>query len=94
MVYIVKVTSVDYCIEDEDVFDNYWPECQDWEDEDFDRARSEIYDGLPQELILEVECDRKDLDDMVCDAISEETGWLIYSFDYKILERKSSKSLL
>ena len=93
MFYRVKTTYIDYCVEPEDL-DYLWPECQDWEDEDFDRKIAEIKSELPQELELEIECDKEDLDDMVCDAISEETGWLINSFDYKILERKSSRSLI
>lgn len=99
MVYTVKVTSVDYCVEPEDVcwqFDNQADLEEDSEEyyEAIHAKIKRIKDSLPQELELEVECDREDLDDMVCDAITEETGWLINSFDYKILERKSSRSLI
>ena len=93
MVYTVKVTSVDYCVEEEDVEMN-GIDIDGMLYEDIEKEIDKIKDSLPQELELEVECDREDLDDMVCDAITEETGWLINSFDYKILERKSSRSLI
>ena len=86
MNYKVKVTSVDYCVEDEDVID-YVEDCDD--EEEIEAKIEEIKSSLPQTLELDIEGDREDLDDLVCDAISNETGWLINSFDYKILERKS-----
>ena len=87
--YKVKVTSVDYCVEPEDIcwqFDN---------DAGLDEDSDEYYDAilkevervkasLPQNLELDIECDPEDLDDIVCDTISEETGWLINSFSYEL----------
>lgn len=91
--YRVLVTSVDYCVEDEDVwwqFDNdqgleedseeYYNAIQD----EIARIKSE----LPQSMELEVECEPDYLDDMVADAISDETGWLVNSFTYDILDKK------
>lgn len=83
----VKTTSIDYCVEYEDIFEGYWPEDQEWTDEQFEEKIDEIKNGLPQELDLEFyDCEREDLDDLVCDAISDATGWLVNSFDYDIVE--------
>jgi hypothetical protein len=81
--YKIKVTAVDYCVEDEDVID--YVEDDEDEDEINDKIR-EIKDSLPQRLDLEIECEPEDLDDMVCDAVSEETGWLNNSVTYEIVE--------
>ena len=82
--YKVKTTSIDYCIEPEDL-DYLWPENQDWDDEDYDREIAKIKEKLPQELYFEIECESEDLEELICDAISDETDWLIYSFDYKVI---------
>jgi len=99
MYYKVKITSVDYCVEEQDVceyVDND-PEIEEDSEEYYDAIHAkieEVKSRLPQELILEVECDRKSLEDVLVDAISEETGWLVNNFTYKILERKFSKHYL
>ncbi len=92
--YKVKTTSVDYCVEEEDICDTFeeqHPEVEVDSDEYWEAIDAEITrlkNSLPQTLELEIECDPEDLDDMVCDAISEETGWLVNSFTYDILEQK------
>lgn len=90
----VKTTNIDYYITYEDINFDPWDSCFNTDDdmEEVERKADEeiakIKDNLPQELELEIECDPEDLDDMVCDAISEETGWLVNSFDYEIVESK------
>lgn len=92
--YKVKTTSVDYCVEEEDICDTFeeqHPEVEVDSDEYWEAIDAEITrlkNSLPQTLELEIECDPEDLDDMVCDAISEETGWLVNSFTYDVLEQK------
>ena len=92
--YKVKTTSVDYCVEEEDICDTFeeqHPEVEVDSDEYCEAIDAEITrlkNSLPQTLELEIECDPEDLDDMVCDAISEETGWLVNSFTYDIIEQK------
>jgi len=81
----VKTTEIDYCVEDEDVID-YVDDPDD--DEEIENKIDEIKNGLPQELELEIECDPEDLEDMVCDAISEETGWLVNSFSFDIISQE------
>lgn len=93
MVFKVKTTHIDYCVEEQDVcwqFDND-TELEEDSEEYYDAINAEvnrIKENLPQEIELEIECDKDDLDDMVCDAISEQTGWLINGFDYQIIEQK------
>lgn len=92
--YKVKTTSVDYCVEEEDIcetFEEQHPEVEVDSDEYWEAVDTEVIrlkNSLPQTLELEIECDPEDLDDMVCDAISEETGWLVNSFAYDVLEQK------
>ena len=81
--FTVKVHDIDYCIELEDLESNGF-DTENMSDEEIDAAIQKIRDTLPDELTLEVECTEEDLEDVVCDAISEETGWLINSFDYDI----------
>ena len=89
--YKIKVTSVDYCVEDEDV-------CQEVDnDPEIEEDSEEYYNAiellikttkasLPQTLELEIECEPEDLDEEVCDAVSEETGWLVNGLTYEIVE--------
>lgn len=91
--YKVETTAIDYCIEEEDVcwkFDND-PSIEEDSEEYYDAIHNEIDEirkSLPQVLTLEIECEPEDLDDMVCDAISNETNWLVNSFKYNIVEEK------
>jgi hypothetical protein len=88
--YTVKTTHIDYCVEEEDVcwqFDND-AELEEDSEEYYDAIHStieQIKESLPQEITLNIDCDEDDLDDMVCDAISEQTGWLINGFEYEIV---------
>lgn len=91
--YRIKVTSIDYCIEEEDVcwqFDNQVDLEEDSEEyyRAIEQEIEKIKEGLPQTLELEIECEEEDLDDMVCDAVSEETGWLNNSVTYEIISQK------
>lgn len=94
--YKVKTTKIDYCVEEEDVCDEIAndPEIEEDSEEYYDVIHNEINwikETLPQVLVLEIECDSEDLDDMVGDAISEETGWLIIS-SMKLLKSKRTKT--
>ena len=75
-----RIFDIDYCIEEEDLED--------------DMTEEEILETLPEELIVEVCChagddieglDIFDLECMLTDQISYETGWFINWFDYEIL---------
>ena len=87
MNFKVKVDSVDYCIEYGDIASQYKNEnnLEEGSDEYDDAIYKEIERvkaSLPQTLELEVECELEDLDDVVADAISNETNWLINGCTY------------
>lgn len=67
--FTIKVTGVDYYISEEDFWDIDDPE-------EVEAAIRKTRNELPQHLTLEIECidDKGALEDMIADAISEETG--------------------
>ena len=67
--FTIKVTGVDYYVSEEDFWDIDDPE-------EVDAAIRKTKNELPQHLTLEIECidDKGALEDMIADAISEETG--------------------
>lgn len=69
----VHVYNIRYCIDEKD-FDDY----------------QEYYytlEKLQKELTLEISVEEgEDEDEIIADAISDETGWLIASFEYSIIE--------
>ena len=87
----IKTVSIDYCIEDQDIcwqFDNQ-ADLEEDSEEYYDAIHKEIDKiraSLPQEIELEIEGSPDELDDLIVDAISEETGWLVNSFEYKVLD--------
>ncbi len=91
--YKIKVTSVDYCVDWEDI--ELKPEAEELDDEDLEEWYEIQIDlvkqSLPQELDLEIEAEPEDLEDIIADAISEETGWLNNSFTYEIISKKEIK---
>lgn len=87
-VFKVKCHDIDYCVGWEDVENNFdVPEdlndeqLDDWFEEKIDQIKS----TLPEEVTLTVEATEEDLEDVVVDALSEETGWLINSYEYDII---------
>ena len=81
--FTIKVTGVDYYISEEDFWDIDDPE-------EVDAAIRKTRNELPQRLTLEIECidDKGALEDMIADAISEETGYLNNSFEYHIKKKE------
>ena len=81
--FTIKVTGVDYYISEEDFWDIDDPE-------EVDAAIRKTRNELPQRLTLEIECidDKGALEDMIADAISEETGWLTNCFEYRIEKKE------
>lgn len=81
-----RVYNIEYSIDEDDCGldeDDYDCE-QDYIDACADKI-AEIENGLPTELYLEVdEWTTADmLDDELCELISEQTGWLVNTFDYE-----------
>ena len=71
-VFNVRVYNIDYDIKEEDVEEGFTVES--------------VRALLPNELELEVECVEDDLSEVLTDAITDETGWLVNSFDFDIIE--------
>lgn len=90
--YKVRTTYIDYYITKEDVDlpdpeDNYGiMDIDEYSEEDIEEMIEEIRDGLPQELEFELDCQEDELDVLICDYISDETGWFINYFEYVIIE--------
>lgn len=87
---LVKVTDIWYDIEPEDICD--------LDEEDFalrsdyiracENVIDEILEDLPSEMLLEVEdgLSEGEIEDDLLDTICDETGWLVRSFNYEIVE--------
>lgn len=88
--YKVRAYDISYCVEDEDV-------CQEFDnDTELEEDSEEYYDAinerieqikseLPQDMVFNITCPAKELEDEIANAISEETGWLVEGFSYDIL---------
>ena len=74
----VEVVSIDYEVHATDI--------------EYDLDEEDGNPDLPKELTLWVESDRDkddvDFDDVVCNAIEDETGWMVKSFKYEVLSSK------
>lgn len=81
--YTVKVVSVDYAVESYDV-----DEFDTMSDEEVEAEIARVKASLPQELELEIECKPDDLNEMVAEAISNETGWLTNYYEYEIVSKR------
>lgn len=91
MIFKVKTTKIDYCIEEEDVcsqFDND-PTIEEDSEEYYDAIHAEIKrlkEILPQEITLEIECEEEDdLSFEVVEEVTRRYGWLVNSVDYVII---------
>ena len=94
--YKIKTTYVDYHITKEDIEDvvlsslpeNYEREAisEDELAEIYEQAIEDTRDELPQEFEFELDCQEDELEDIICDWISDETGWFINYFEYIILK--------
>ena len=83
--YIVNVDSINYAIEDEDICE-YVEDLPTIEEQnkEADRIRKNILSKLPQQLVLEITCEKEDLEDMVINEVTEMSGWLIYGCTYHV----------
>ena len=74
----VEATSIDYEVHITDI--------------EYDLDEEDGDPDLPKELTLWVESavdkDDVDFDDVVCNAIEDEVGWLVKSFRYKVLSSR------
>ena len=88
MKYHIEVLDVVYSVTDEDVcseIDND-PTIVKNSEEYYSAIQNkiaEIKNQLPTRMSFDIECDNiYDLEDLVCDYITEKTGWLVYVFNY------------
>lgn len=92
--FVVKVSNIEYdvdygtCCYDIVLANN--PELEDSQDLDslVKAKREEILSKLPTECVLEISCEKDDLDDYILDEIADRSGWLVTSFNYEIIEVK------
>ena len=74
----VEATSIDYEVHITDI--------------EYDLDEEDGDPDLPKELTLWVASDRDkdddDFDDIVCNAIEDEVGWMVKSFRYKVLSSR------
>lgn len=89
----IRVKGIDYCVEAEDVCDVIANDASIEEDSDeyyeaIEEKIAEVKSKLPTTVDIEVDGLEEDLDELVPDAVSEKTNWLIYGYSsYEILER-------
>jgi ferritin-like protein len=88
--YTVKVTNIDYCIKEEDVCDEIANDASIEEDseeyyEAIQNKIKEIKADLPQTFTFTFECTEDELNDLIAEEISDETGWLVNSFKKEIV---------
>ncbi len=92
--FVVKVSNIEYNVDYETCCDDIVlaanPELEDSSDLDslVKAKREEIISKLPTECVLEVSCEKDDLEDYILDEITNRSDWLITSFNYKIIEVK------
>ena len=92
--FVVKVSDIEYdvdygtCCYDIILANN--PELEDSPDLDslVEAKREEILSKLPTECVLEISCEKDDLEDYILDEIAEKYDWLVTSFNYEIIEVK------
>ena len=93
--YKVRTTYIDYYVTKEDVEETVLDDLDELEresisedelDELLEQAIETTIDELPQELEFELDCQENELEDILCDWISSETGWFINYFEYVIIE--------
>ena len=74
----IEITSIDYEVHVTDI--------------EYDLDEEDGDPDLPKELTLWVESDRDkdadDFDDIVCNAIEDEVGWMVKNFKYEVLSSK------
>lgn len=90
--YTVKTTEIKYCIKEEDLefdeFENHGMDIDDYDEETIEEMIEEVQSQLPQELEFDIECDPDELEDIICESISDDTGYLVDSFKYEIVSEE------
>lgn len=87
MKFKVHVFEIDYDITAEDLIDYDLPENA---DEEIIQAQiDQLKAGLPQDLVVEINAEEgDDLDYLISEAISNETGWCVNWFAGEVIEEE------
>ena len=80
--YKVRVSNIQYDIDDETIMDYLNTE----NDDLIEKERKRIRKHLPNWFDLQIECEPCELDDYVIDEVTNRTGWLNYGCNYRILK--------
>lgn len=81
MIYHIGAYDIDYCVEDEDI---PVPNGIKNEEQYIKKEIKRIKSTLPTSMVFDIVCDDlEDLEDLVCDYITETTGWLINGFHFR-----------
>ena len=92
--FVVKVHDIEYDVDYgtccEDILLANDPELEDSPDLDsiVKAKREEIISELPTECVLEISCEKDDLEDYILDELTDRSDWFITSFNYDIIEVK------
>ena len=92
--FVVKVHDIEYDVDYgtccEDILLANDPELEDSPDLDsiVKAKREEIISKLPTECVLEISCEKDDLEDYILDELTDRSDWFITSFNYDIIEVK------
>lgn len=82
MNYHINVWNIDYDITDEDL-DGVW--------DSIERLKETLPDHLEFDLAIG---DDEDDDEVICDHITDLTGWLVNKFEYKKKKKNKRKLLI
>lgn len=75
-----QITNIDWCIDKDELIDII----EESEDSNPLTTARNLLKQLPEEMEIEVTFDKnEDVDDIICDELSNKTGWLVNSFNYK-----------
>lgn len=79
----IKITDIDWCVEDEDV----WNEFDNQTDDEIKAEIEEIKAGLPTEEFIPT--NKQNLADdliLLSDKLTDKYGWLVTSFNYNLVD--------
>ena len=77
---IIKCYNINYSVNEEDLASN----------SNF-KSIDDLHNSLPKEVTIDDEI-KSEIDDEIVNAISDQTGWLVESFNWKVEEQTPTKS--
>ena len=83
----IKCYNINYLVEEEDLLANQ----KDLSANQSFNSIDDLHNSLPKEVIFGKES-VEEIEEKLADNISDETGWLVESFDWKVEEQTPTKS--